>query len=207
MCSSDLFPSHDTVKLKLKNGPTIEITPDHPIKTRYGWEEAGNLEPGDFVEYINSKSLCKKQHLFNLNYDLGYFLGAVASDGSIQDDRRICIEVNSLDFAEKIKKSIFGAFGLYVNIQEIEKPSGFLKKSIKQYRVRFVSSQIAKRCVKLLGLPFGLGNRSKTKKFHFPIVALTDWEIMSGFLDANRDDMLKAMQEFQEFIDKQKEAK
>jgi len=176
-----------TVSLKLKNGIKIDVTPDHPIKVPTGWEEAGNLKSGDVVEYINSKTLCKDQYEFNLNYDLGYALGAIASDGSIQDDRRICLEVGELWFAEKFVKSLKGAFGFEAKIQATKKPSGFLKKDIDQFRVRIVSSQIAKRLIKLLGLPSGLGSQSKTKKFQFPRFVLTNIEIMQGFLDGYID--------------------
>jgi len=179
--------SESIVRLKLKNGTVIRVTSDHPIKMPLGWEEAGNLEPGDLVEYINPKTLCKEQYEFNLNYDLGYVLGAVASDGSIQDDRRICLEVGERWFAKMFISALRGAFGIEAEIQSIKKPSGFLNKEIDQFRVRIVSSQIAKRLIKLLGLPFNLGSKSKTKKFHFPKFVLTNKEIMQGFLDGYID--------------------
>ena len=43
--------------------------------------------------------------------------------------------------------------------------------------------------------------------FSFLMFSIGDGGSTFYISDANRDDMLKAMQEFQEFIDKQKEAK
>lgn len=174
-------------KITLKNGRSVTLTTDHPVKMQYGWIEAGKLKKYDLVEFINPKTLCKKQYSFNLNYDLGYVLGAIASEASLQDNRRVCFEVNDLNFAEKYRKALEGAFGLKTKIETIKKPSGFLKKEIKQYRVRFVSSQITKRLIKLFDLPENLGSCSKTKKFKFPKIVLISQEIMQGFLDGYID--------------------
>ena len=176
-----------TVKVRLENNTCIEVTPDHPLKIKDYWVEAAQLRPGDQIEWINPKTLCKQEYAFNLNYGLGYVLGAVASDGSIQDARRVCLEVNDLSFAQKYQKALLDAFEIETKIQKIKKPSGFLKKEIPQYRVRFVSSQIAKRLLSLLGLPFDLGSRSKTQKFKFPNIVLSSKKLMQGFLDGYID--------------------
>ncbi len=175
------------VRVYLSNGKTFRVTGDHPIKTKYGWLEASDLKTGDGIVYINPKTLSKKQYELVFGYDLGYVLGAVASDGSIQDDRRVCLEVNNRKFAYRYKTSLKKAFGIDVDIQKIKKPSGYSKKMVAQYRVRFVSSQIAKRLLKFLGLPNGLGSKSKTKKFHFPDVVLNSKVMMQGFLDGYID--------------------
>ncbi len=180
------YKSPSLIALEI-NKKTIRITPDHPIKTENGWVEAGKLRVGDNVECINPHTLSKTQFAFNLNYDLGYALGTIAADGSIQDARRVSVEVNERDFAERYKGALRGAFGLHANIETIHKPSGFLKKTITQYRVRFVSSQIAKRLLNLLCLPMNLGSRSKTKKFKFPEIVLSKKEIMKGFLNGYID--------------------
>ena len=175
------------VNIKLENGLKVFLTPDHPVKTKNYWVEAGSLKTNDAIEWINPHILSKKEYRFEINYDLGYALGAVASDGSIQDDRRVCLEVNDKIFAEKYRRALFRAFKLKTRLEIIKKPSGFLKKIIKQYRVRFVSSQIAKRFLKLLDLPKNLGSKSKTKLFSFPEFVLTSREVMQGFLDGYID--------------------
>ena len=37
----------------------FRVTPDHPVRTKAGWKEAQDLEPGMEVEWINPKSLCR----------------------------------------------------------------------------------------------------------------------------------------------------
>lgn len=175
------------VELFLANGKSLRVTADHPIKTEHGWLEAGDIQEGDRVEYINPKTLSKRQFDLRINYDLGYVLGAVASDGSIQDARRICLEVSDKKFASKFSKALEGAFSAETKIENISKPSGFLKKKIPQYRVRLVSSQIAKRLLNFLALPHNLGSKSKTKKFHFPKIVLAGKDVMQGFLDGYID--------------------
>lgn len=177
------YKADDLVRVELENGRSIRLTADHPVKAPWGWIEAGNLEPDNEVEYINTKTLSKTSYELNLNYDFGYALGAIGSDGSIQDARRVCLEVNDISFAKRYAEALERAFGLKVKVEKISKPSGFLEKEITQYRVRFVSSQIAKRLLNFFELPYNLGSRSKTKKFSFPKIVLNSQEVMQGFLD------------------------
>lgn len=174
-------------KITLTNGLSITVTADHPIKMQYGWMSAGDLRPDDEIVYINSKTLCKKQYKFLLNYSTGYSIGVIAAEGSIQNNRRVSVEVNDLKFASKYQKALKKAFGIDVKIEEIMKPSGFLKKKIRQFRVRFVSSQIAKRLINILQLPKNLGCKSKTRKFRFPKIVLGSKDMMQGFLDGYID--------------------
>jgi len=175
------------VEICFYNGKRIRVTPDHPLKSEEAWVEAGKVKPGDEIEYVNPQTLCKRTYDLKLNYGFGYVLGAIASDGSIQDSRRVCFEVNDKSFAEKYKKSLKEAFNIDTEVENIWKPSGFLDKVIPQYRVRFVSSQIAKRLLNFFKLPLTLGSRSKTKLFHFPKVVLYSKDVMQGFLDGYID--------------------
>lgn len=175
------------IKIELDNGIIVHVTSDHPIKTPNYWEEAGKLKMGDKVEWINPQTLCKKQYQLNINYHFGYALGAIGSDGSIQDNRRVCLEVNERKFAEKYSRALKKAFGLRTKVESIWKPSGFLRKVIPQYRVRFVSGQITKRLMNFFALPATIGSRSKTRLFKFPSVVLTNRESMKGFLDGYID--------------------
>ena len=40
----------------------IRLTPDHPIMTDAGWCEAGRLAPGARVEWLDPRSLCRREH-------------------------------------------------------------------------------------------------------------------------------------------------
>lgn len=181
------YKADSIVTVILTSGKKIRVTVDHPIQTDHGWVEAGRLKPGSLVECVNPQTLSRRRYQLNFNYDLGYVLGAIASDGSIQDNRRVCLEVGERFFVEKFQKALLGAFDLRAKIENIKKPSGFLKKIIPQYRVRFVSSEVGMWLIRLLHLPENLGSRSKTKSFHLPQVTLIDKEIMQGFLDGYCD--------------------
>src|SRR5438309_3538989 len=165
----------------------FEVTPDHPVKTWHGWQEAGRLEPGDDVEWINPSSLCRALFDAKPGYSVGYVLGAVASDGSVQDGRRICLVVKKREFAEKYRAMLTEAFpGCASQIESVSVPSGFLKREIPMFRVRTVSRAIAEKLCRWLGVS-DVGSRSKTKSFRFPQVVTSSQEMMQGFLDGYCD--------------------
>src|SRR5207237_7306486 len=71
--------SHKTreiVEVTTTGSAGFKVTPDHPMMTESGWVEAQHLEPGMKVEWINSKSLCRKP--YQPGHALGYVVGAVA---------------------------------------------------------------------------------------------------------------------------------
>ena len=76
--------THDVVRVQTLEG-SIKLTADHPVKTSRGWCEAGSLLAGDLVEWFPPRKLCRETPVAVPGYDLGYLLGAVASEGSIQD--------------------------------------------------------------------------------------------------------------------------
>ncbi len=165
----------------------FEVTPDHPIKTWRGWQEAGRLRPGDDVEWINSNSLCRAPFDVNPGYAVGYVLGAIASDGSIQDGRRMSLVVKKRVFAEKYRAMLTEAFpGCASEIESVEVPSGFLKRKIPMFRVRVVSRAIGQKLCGWLHVSEA-GSRSKTKSFRFPQVVTSSQEMMQGFIDGYCD--------------------
>src|SRR3989441_10078129 len=96
--------SHKTreiVEVTTTGSGAFKVTPDHPMMTESGWVEAQHLEPGMKGEWINSRSLCRKPYQPQPGYALGYVLGAVAADGSIQEGRRVSLIVQNRRFAEK----------------------------------------------------------------------------------------------------------
>src|SRR5207249_11341775 len=61
-------------------------------------------------------------------YPLGYVLGAVAADGSIQQGRRINLTVKRAEFAEKYRAMFADAFpGSEPAIERVTVPSSFLR--------------------------------------------------------------------------------
>ncbi len=174
------------VEVKTDRGK-FRVTPDHPIMTGTGWQEAQNLEPGTQVEWTNPKSLCRERYGAKPGYALGYALGATAADGSIQDGRRICLVVKKQDFADKYRKMLAQAFPpLEPTVERVLVPSGFLKKTIPMYRVRVVARDIAEKFCRWLAV-LEQGARSKPTVFQFPKVVTASQEMMQGFWDGYCD--------------------
>jgi GTP cyclohydrolase I len=168
--------------VRLRVGTTsLQLTPDHPVFTPEGWRPAGELAAGDRVRWINARKLCMDRYEVQEGYALGYVLGAVGSDASIQEGRRVSLVVNDLAFAEKYQKCLHEALGLDAHIDAIDVPSGFLQKLVPMYRVRFVSRHVASMLLNWFG-----GSKA-TREFHFPQVVMRSHEMMSGFLDGYID--------------------
>lgn len=171
------------VRVTLCNGVKFFVTPDHPLKTKLGWVEAGN-SLGEKVEYVNARTFCKYSFDFNICKELGYYLAIVAAECSIQDDRRICLETENEEVVDNFICAVKKVFGKVVNKESILKPSSFTGKKIPQYRARIVSSQIAKRTLRMLGIPFGvIGCGSKTFKFHLPEICTHYYSVWRGFIE------------------------
>jgi GTP cyclohydrolase I len=162
-------------------GRSVRVTPEHPVMTPGGWVEAGALVVGEKVQTAEPRRLCQQRFEVNEGYALGYALGAVGSDGSIQDGRRISFVVNDLSFAERYARSLSIAFGVESKIEPIEVPSGFLGRLVQMYRVRTVSRHIASMMLHWFG-----GSKA-TKEFHFPRVVLRSLEMARGFIDGYCD--------------------
>jgi GTP cyclohydrolase I len=182
--------SHKTreiVEVTTTGSGGFKVTPDHPMMTESGWVEAQHLEPGMKVEWINSKSLCRKPYQPQPGYALGYVLGAVAADGSIQEGRRIALVVRDRSFAEKYRAMLTEAFpGCASEIEAVSVPSGFLRREIPMFRVRTVSRAIGEKLCRWLGVSEN-GSRSKTASFQFPRVVTSSRDMMQGFLDGYCD--------------------
>lgn len=172
--------ARELVELRV-GGSNLRLTPDHPVLTPGGWRGAGALQQGDEVRWINSRHLCMDRHPVHEGYELGYVIGAVGSDASVQDGRRVSLVVKDLGFAERFQKSLRVAFELDPSIDEIQVPSGLLQREITMYRVRFVSRHVAAL------LLAWFGGTKKTKEFHFPRVVLRSEAMMRGFLDGYCD--------------------
>lgn len=184
--SAAMRKTRDIVEISTEKG-RFKLTPDHPVMCEGEWKEAGELNPGDKIEWTPPKSLCREQYEATPGYPLGYFLGAVGSDGSVQDGRRIALIVKKRQFAEKFAAMSRQAFpGLKPRIESINVPSGFLKAQIPMSRVRIVSSGIGKKVCRWFSIS-EQGSGSKTRSFRFPQVVTSSREMMQGFLDGYSD--------------------
>jgi GTP cyclohydrolase I len=159
----------------------MRVTPEHPVLTPSGWVEAGALVVGEKVFAGETRSFCQERYPVIEGYDLGYVLGAIGSDASVQDGRRISLVVKDKHFADKFAAALENAFDIAAYAEPLQVPSGFLDRTIPMYRVRIVSSYIA-------GLVLHwFGGSKATKEFHFPRVVLRSQEMMEGFLDGYCD--------------------
>jgi GTP cyclohydrolase I len=178
--------TRDIVEVETEHA-AIQLTPDHPVMTPAGWREAQQLEPGARIEWVNPRSLCRRPYEPQPGYALGYVLGAVAADGSVQDGRRINLTVKDADFAAKYRVMFGRAFPPATpRIESVTVPSGYLRREIPMYRVRTVSRAIGGQVCRWLGIS-ETGSRSKTKSFKFPSVVTSSPEMMHGFLDGYCD--------------------
>jgi len=178
--------TRDLAEVRTTEG-CIRVTPDHPIMTESGWQEAQALKPGTKIEWIEPKSLCREPYHPVPGYALGYVIGATAADGSIQDGRRICLVVQKREFARKYRDMFAQAFPpLQPRLESVSVPSGFPKQDLPMYRVRVVSRAIGEKLCRWLGIS-EKGSRSKTKTVQFPRVVTASQEMMQGFLDGYCD--------------------
>jgi GTP cyclohydrolase I len=159
----------------------VRLTPNHPVMTPGGWVDAGDLGPGQKIQTFPTKRLCQERYIVHEGYELGYALGAIGSDGSVQDGRRISLVVNDEAFAGRFAHCLRMAFGVDPTIEPIQVPSGYLKRDVPMYRVRIVSRHIASLML------HWFGGTKATKAFHFPRVVLRSKELMEGFLDGYVD--------------------
>jgi GTP cyclohydrolase I len=159
----------------------IRLTPNHPVMTPGGWVDAGDLVPGQKLQTFPTKKLRQERYIPQEGYELGYVLGSIGSDGSVQDSRHISLVVNDEAVAGRFAHCLRMAFGIDPSIEEIQVPSGFLNRQIPMFRVRIVSSHIVSMVL------HWFGGTKATDSFHFPRVVLRSKEMMEGFLDGNRD--------------------
>lgn len=170
----------EIIEIELEKDIKLEVTGEHPVYVKKrGWLEAKDLAVGDELVTVKGRRGIKKRRNLAVknDYSLGYFVGTLASDGSIYRNQ-IRLEVNDKIFAEKFASSVANSFGLEAKVKEIHKPSGFLKKMIRQYRVRVVCGELT-RIIKDI-----FKGEKKTKSFHLPQIVLENEDIFKGFLHA-----------------------
>lgn len=172
--------TREIVHLRPKMSAPIRVTPEHPIMTPEGWRPAGDLKPGDLVEWVRPHWYAQRRYPIHEGYDLGYVLGAIAADGSIQDRRRICVSVRERAFAERFASAVGHAFGRVPRIEPVQVPSGFLNRPVQMFRVRLVSGYLGGLMLRWFGCS---GPMKETKGFHLPRGVLGSRDMSQGFLD------------------------
>ena len=177
-------PTRELVRVTPAGSTSFVVTPEHPIMTPDGWRPAGELGVGDRIEWTHPRRYAQRRDPMVEGYDLGYVLGAVAADASIQDSRRISLCVRDRDYARRFARSFERAFGRSLQIEPIKVPSGFLARPVQMYRVRVVSSHLAGLMLKWFRCD---GRTKETKRFHLPRGVLRSREMTQGFLDGYID--------------------
>ncbi len=177
-------PTRELVRVAPAASTPFFVTPEHPIMTPDGWRPAGDLAVGDRIEWTPPRRHAQRRYPIVEGYDLGYVLGAVGADASIQDSRRISLCVRDRDYARQFARSFGRAFGRTPQIEPIKVPSGFLGRPVRMYRVRVVSSYIAGLMLKWFRCE---GPTKETKRFRLPQGVLRSREMTQGFLDGYID--------------------
>ncbi|GCE25006.1 intein-containing adenosylcobalamin-dependent ribonucleoside-diphosphate reductase [Dictyobacter alpinus] len=70
-------------RLQTSEGYTLRLTEDHKVLTTEGWKEAGTLTPGDKIKLLHAEGYFGTTG----NADLGWVLGWLVGDGSINTRR------------------------------------------------------------------------------------------------------------------------
>jgi GTP cyclohydrolase I len=158
---------------------SFQVTPDHPLATPEGWDEARNLS-GRYVEWTAARKLCRTRPELTFGYEFGYLIGAVCSDGTVGKNY-VSLVVNEEEFAKKFARSLEVATGLTARIEPVSRPSGFTGRDTPGYRVRVVSSYLADLVRQYVG---GDANHLRQR---FPRVVLRDLATFEGFVDGYVD--------------------
>ncbi len=176
--------ARELVRVDTETSASIYVTPEHPVMTSEGWRRAGELRRGDSVEWTMPRRYAQRRYPIREGYELGYVLGAVGADASIQDSRRISLSVRNRAFAERFAAAFGKAFGRVPRVEPILVPSGFLARDVQMFRVRIVSSYIAGLMLRWFGCS---GPAKETKRFHLPPAVLQNQDMTQGFLDGYID--------------------
>lgn len=176
--------TRDLVMVKPSASAAIFLTPEHPVMTPEGWVPAGALRQGDLIEWMHPRRYVQRRYPVREGYHLGYALGAIAADGSIQDGRRISLCVRSREFAQRFADAAAAAFGIAPRVESVAVPSGYLGRPVPMFRVRIVSSYLAGLMLRW----FRCGGKTKgTREFQLPSPVLGTRDMTQGFLDGYID--------------------
>ena len=93
-CSKFIYNGNkNTIKLNMNNGATLEVTPDHLVRSDNKWVRADSLNIGDYIDFEPTAIDSNNYQTIDLSYikgakltfskELSYYVGAILGDGSI----------------------------------------------------------------------------------------------------------------------------
>jgi ribonucleoside-diphosphate reductase alpha chain len=86
--NATVFPTgiRETLKVTLKNGQELKVTPDHKILTNDGWKKAAELEKGHLVLVQSGPGRWAPAD--DIGEELGLLLGWISGDGWLTSDEK-----------------------------------------------------------------------------------------------------------------------
>lgn len=93
-CSKFIYNGNkNTIKFNMNNGATLEVTPDHLVRSDNKWVRADSLHIGDYIDFESVAIDSNNYQTVDLSYingakltfskELSYYVGAILGDGSI----------------------------------------------------------------------------------------------------------------------------
>ena len=93
-CSKFIYNGNkNTIKFNMNNGATLEVTPDHLVRSDNKWVRADSLSIGDYIDFEPTAIDSNNYQTVDLSYingakltfskELSYYVGAILGDGSI----------------------------------------------------------------------------------------------------------------------------
>jgi DNA polymerase I-like protein with 3'-5' exonuclease and polymerase domains len=95
-CSKFIYNGiKQTLKFNMNNGDTLEVTPDHLIRSNNKWIYAKDLNEKDYIDFESIETFNNNYQNINLTYitnatlkftkELAYYFGAILGDGNISN--------------------------------------------------------------------------------------------------------------------------
>ena len=93
-CSKFIYNGNkNTIKFNMNNGATLEVTPDHLVRSDNKWVRADSLHIGDYIDFESVAIDSNNYQTIDLSYikgakltfskELSYYVGAIFGDGNI----------------------------------------------------------------------------------------------------------------------------
>ena len=93
-CSKFIYNGNkNTIKFNMNNGATLEVTPDHLVRSDNKWVRADSLHIGDYIDFESVSIDSNNYQTIDLSYingakltfskELSYYVGAILGDGNI----------------------------------------------------------------------------------------------------------------------------
>lgn len=93
-CSKFIYNGNkNTIKFNMNNGATLEVTPDHIVRSDNKWVRADSLHIGDYIDFESVTIDSNNYQTIDLSYingakltfskELSYYVGAILGDGNI----------------------------------------------------------------------------------------------------------------------------